>query len=123
FLNLLAILYVTFFGNVALGAQRWINIGFFKYQPSETMKLALIMVMARILATRNTMGRGMGYSELTWPLIILGIPFILVVEQPDLGTGMMLAAIGGTMSLFTRVKRAIIITAMILGVIGVWGAW
>lgn len=122
-LNLGAILWVTFFGNVALGAQRWIDFGFFKYQPSETMKLAMIMLLARILSTRNSLGQGMGFRELALPIIALGIPFGLIVEQPDLGTGMMLASIGGTMILFTKVRRIIIASAVILGVIGIWGAW
>ncbi len=122
-LNLGAIVYVTFFGKVALGAQRWIDLGFFRYQPSETMKLALIMMMAKILATRNTMGSGMGFKELMSPLIILGIPFVFVVEQPDLGTAMMLAAIGGSMLIFTKVKRAILASIVALGIIALPVAW
>jgi len=106
--NFGALLYTTFFGHVALGAQRWIDLGFFRYQPSETMKLALIMLMAKILATRNSTGSGMGLKELAIPMLALLVPFILVAEQPDLGTGMMLAAIGGSMILFTKVKKWIL---------------
>lgn len=108
FLNLGAILYVTFFGKVALGAQRWIDLGFFHYQPSETMKLCLIMVMSKVLAQRTVLGNGMGLKQLLWPLLILGIPFSFVVEQPDLGTAMMLLAIGGTMILFCKVKKSLL---------------
>lgn len=122
-LNLLAILYVTFFGKVALGAQRWIDLGFFRYQPSETMKLALIMLMAKILSTRNTMGPGMGFKEMMLPLFVLGVPFVLVVEQPDLGTAMMLAAIGGSMVLFAKVKRIILASAIVMGIIALPVAW
>ncbi len=122
-LNLLAILYVTFFGNVALGAQRWINFGFFKYQPSETMKLALIMIMAKTLSTRNSAGSGMGFRELFWPLVILILPFVLVVEQPDLGTAMMLIAIGGSLMLFTKVSKKIIMGALIAISIALPLAW
>ncbi|MGZ3805583.1 MAG: rod shape-determining protein RodA [Pseudobdellovibrionaceae bacterium] len=107
-LNLAALLYTTFFGTVALGAQRWIDLGFFRYQPSETMKLALIILMAKILSTRNSASSGMGLKELALPLAVLLVPFGLVVEQPDLGTGMMLAAIGGSMILFTKVKKSIL---------------
>lgn len=123
FLNLGAIIYVTFFGKVALGAQRWIDLGFFRYQPSETMKLALIMLMAKILATRNTHGSGMGFKEMFLPLIVLGIPFVFVVEQPDLGTAMMLAAIGGSMLIFAKVKRIILASAVILAIIALPAAW
>lgn len=122
-LNLGAILYVTFFGKVALGAQRWIDLGFFRYQPSETMKLALIMLMAKILSTRNTLGSGMGFKEMLMPIIVLGVPFVLVVEQPDLGTAMMLAAIGGSMLLFTKVRRVILASAVVLAIIALPVAW
>jgi rod shape determining protein RodA len=122
-INLAAILFVTFYGHVALGAQRWINLGFFKYQPSETMKLALILVMAKILAGRTSIGRGMGFRELAVPVFVLAVPFVLVVEQPDLGTAMMLAAIGGTLILFTKVRKIILVGAVILGVVGIFGAW
>ncbi|KYG67724.1 rod shape-determining protein RodA [Bdellovibrio bacteriovorus] len=122
-LNLGAILYVTFFGKVALGAQRWIDLGFFRYQPSETMKLALIMLMAKILATRNTHGPGMGLKELIGPLVALLIPFGLVVEQPDLGTAMMLAAIGGSMLIFAKIRKSILATIIVLGIIALPIAW
>lgn len=122
-LNLTAIIYVTFFGKIALGAQRWIDLGFFRYQPSETMKLALIMMMAKILATRNSQGSGMGFKEMFMPLVALGIPFVFVVEQPDLGTAMMLAAIGGSMLIFAKVKRAILASAIILGIVALPVAW
>lgn len=122
-LNLFAILYVTFFGKVALGAQRWIDLGFFRYQPSETMKLALIMIMAKILSTRNTHGAGMGFKEMWVPLLALGVPFALVVEQPDLGTAMMLAAIGGSMLIFSKIRKSILASCIVLGIIAIPIAW
>ncbi len=123
FVNFIAIVYVTLFGKVALGAQRWIDFGFFRYQPSETMKLALIILLSKILANRNTIHTGMGFRELMFPLLVLLIPFGLIVEQPDLGTALMLGAIGGSIILFTRVKKRIIIGALIIGMFGIWGAW
>lgn len=122
-LNLGAIIYVTFFGKVALGAQRWIDLGFFRYQPSETMKLALIMVLAKVLATRNSSGSGMGFKEMFVPLIALGVPFVFVVEQPDLGTAMMLMAIGGSMLIFAKVKKIILASAIVLGITALPVAW
>ncbi len=122
-LNLGALLYTTFFGKVALGAQRWIDLGFFRYQPSETMKLALIMLLAKTLSNRVTTGSGMGIKELALPLITLLLPFALVVEQPDLGTGMMLAAIGGSMILFTKVKKSILAVVIIAIVVTAPAAW
>ncbi|MFN7824348.1 MAG: rod shape-determining protein RodA [Pseudobdellovibrionaceae bacterium] len=123
FLNLGAILWVTLFGNVALGAQRWIDFGFFKYQPSETMKMCLIMILAKILSQFNTTGRGMGFKELFWPVLILLIPFGLVVEQPDLGTALMLTAIGSSMILFCKVRKSILISAILAIAVAIPMAW
>jgi rod shape determining protein RodA len=123
FLNLMAVLWVTFYGKIALGAQRWIDFGFFRYQPSETIKLALIIVMAKILATRSPIGRGMGVRELAFPLIILLIPFILIVKQPDLGTAMMISAIGGSLILFSKIRRVLLVGVMVIGLCGIYGAW
>lgn len=122
-LNFGAIVMTTVFGKIALGAQRWIDFGFFRYQPSETMKLAMVILLAKILAVRTTTGKGMGFRELMLPLVALLVPFVFIVEQPDLGTAMMLVATGGTMVLFTKVRRAILMGALIIGVAGIWGAW
>jgi rod shape determining protein RodA len=122
-LNLGAILWVTFFGTIALGAQRWIDMGFFRYQPSETMKLCLILILAKILSTMTIPTRGLGILQLFVPMLILSFPFILVVEQPDLGTAMMLLAIGGSMILFVKVRRSILMTVIILGVVAAPIAW
>lgn len=123
FANLGAVLYVTFFGRVALGAQRWIDLGFFSYQPSETMKLAMIMVLAKALSSRSTSGPGMGLRQLALPLTLMLIPFGLVVEQPDLGTGLMIAAISGSMMIFMKIRKAILAVVISLGLIAIPVAW
>ncbi len=122
-LNLGAIFYVTLWGKVALGAQRWINLGFFHYQPSETMKMCLIILLARILCVKSTDGRGMGFKELAGPLLVLAIPAAFVVEQPDLGTALMLMAIGTTMIIFSKVKRTIIASGLVAIALAIPIAW
>lgn len=122
-LNLGAIVLTTFFGKVALGAQRWIDLGFFRYQPSETMKLALIMLLAKVLVNRNSQGPGMGFKELIVPILTLLVPFVFIVEQPDLGTALMIAAIGGSMLIFAKVKKGILVTAIVAVVVAVPAAW
>jgi rod shape determining protein RodA len=123
FLNLMALLYVTLFGKVALGAQRWIDFGSFQYQPSETMKLCMVIVLARGLSQYSTQGRGLGFRELAWPLTLLLLPFALVVEQPDLGTSMMITAVSVSMIIFCKVKRSIIVGAFVLMAITFPLAW
>lgn len=109
-LNLLAVIFVTLHGDVALGAQRWINFGFFKFQPSETMKLCMIMALGKILSRRSPDGPGLGLKELAIPVTIIMVPLVLIVEQPDLGTAMMLGAISGSMLFFMKIRRWILTT-------------
>ncbi len=123
FFNLIALLYVTLFGKVALGAQRWIDLGFFHYQPSETMKLAMVVVLARILSRHSMHGRGLGFRELAVPLILLGLPFILVVKQPDLGTSMMIMAVSISMLVFCRVRKSIILGGLLALLVAIPVVW
>lgn len=111
-LNLIFLVAVKFFGKTALGAQRWLDLGFFYFQPSETMKVALVLVLTPILSRYSAI-KGLGLKELVLPLLILSVPFVLTLKQPDLGTAMSLAAIAAGMILFMGVKRRILITAVL----------
>ncbi|HHU48357.1 MAG TPA: rod shape-determining protein RodA [Clostridiales bacterium] len=83
---------VMFFGTKGGGAQSWIEFGPFRMQPSEFSKVALILMLARIMAKREEEGinnlKTFGLLFLT-----LAIPFVLTVKQPDMGTAMVLVVI------------------------------
>ena len=122
-LNLIALVAVMFVGKVALGAQRWLDFGFFSYQPSETMKVALVLILARVMSQRST-PEGLGMKELALPLLVLiGIPFLITAEQPDLGTAMMLFIIGCSILLFLRIQRKILVIVSVVFVMGGLGGW
>ncbi len=122
-LNILALVYTDLLGKVVLGGQRWIDLRFFRYQPSETMKLCMILLLARILVNRNPQGYGMGLRELFIPSLLIIVPFILTVKQPDLGTAMMLLLIGGTLLYFVKIKKSIILAISVLVLIAIPMAW
>ena len=122
FVNLVALVLVPIIGKTALGAKRWIDLGFFSYQLSETMKVALVFVIARNLFDKSK-PNGMGIKELIVPLLLIGLPFALTVKQPDLGTAMMLFAIPMTMVIFMKVHRSIVIAALVAGAIALPAAW
>ena len=88
------LLLVEFFGTVGMGAQRWIDLGFMRLQPSEVMKIALVMILAAYydwLAISKV-------SRPFWvlvPVVLTLIPTALVLKQPDLGTAILLVAGGG----------------------------
>lgn len=121
-INLALLLATTFFGKVALGAQRWLDFGFFSYQPSETMKLALVLILARLLS-RKSFPDGMGVKDLALPLVLILVPFIITAEQPDLGTGMMLFIIGTTILLFLRVRAKILVGCALVVAVAAPIAW
>ncbi|HEY5649765.1 MAG TPA: rod shape-determining protein RodA [Nitrospiria bacterium] len=87
---------VLFIGRTGMGAQRWISIGPFSVQPSEWIKLAAIFVLARYFSNRPRL-TGLGIRELLFPSILMGVPLVLVLKQPDLGTSLVLVFIFGVM--------------------------
>jgi rod shape determining protein RodA len=89
-------------GSIA-GTQRWINLGFFRLQPSEPAKLMLVISLASYYYRRDT-GRGFSLKDLVAPICLTGVLFILVLKQPDLGTALMFAAIFISMTLFVKLK-------------------
>ena len=92
---LAALFLVELIGGVAGGSQRWINLGFMQLQPSEFMKPIIVLTVARFYAMLPV-GEIRRWNAI-WPaLVLIGLPFILVLVQPDLGTATMIAAGGVT---------------------------
>lgn len=113
--TLFLVFLVLLMGKVGMGAQRWLVIGPIRMQPSEFMKLGLVLAMARYFTKVNP-ERPLGFKELILPGIITMVPTIMVIVQPDLGTGMLLMFIFSMMIFYKRLKWKTIGT---LGVIGV----
>lgn len=92
---LVSLVLVELIGGVAGGSQRWINLGFMQLQPSEFMKPVIVLAVARFYALLPA-GEIRRWNAL-WPaLLLIGIPWALVLVQPDLGTATMIAAGGIT---------------------------
>lgn len=91
--SMLLLLAVEFFGSVGMGAQRWIDLGFMRLQPSELMKVTLVMA----LASYYDMLDDKKISRPLWvliPVALIVAPTILVLMQPNLGTSIMLLVVG-----------------------------
>ena len=95
-------------GSTAGGSQRWINLGFFNYQPSEVAKLMLVVTLASYYA-RKEINDGYGFLDLLAPMALTGVPFVLILIQPDLGTALMLGIVFVYMTLFVRLKWSAIL--------------
>ncbi|MEX0311985.1 MAG: rod shape-determining protein RodA [Tateyamaria sp.] len=103
--SLLLLVAVEFFGSVGMGAQRWIDLGFMRLQPSELMKVTLVMMLAAyydwLPATKK--------SRPFWvvlPVLLIILPVALVLRQPDLGTSILLLAAGGGLMFLAGVHWA-----------------
>ena len=113
--SLLLLVYVDFFGNAAMGAQRWIDLGFINLQPSELMKIGLVMFLAAYydwLPARRT-------SHPVWvlaPVLIILAPTFLVLTQPDLGTAVLLLLGGGTVMFLAGVHWLYFATVVAAGI-------
>lgn len=111
--TLLLVVMVT--GKTALGATRWINLGFFQFQPSELAKLILIIVLARFISEH--------YDQMDRPryliqsAIYMIIPLVLVLAQPDLGTAMVLCVIWLVMVMITKISKVYFVALAAAGVL------
>jgi rod shape determining protein RodA len=103
-----------FVGDSAGGAQRWINLGFFKLQPSEPAKLMLVISLASYYS-RKEINDGYSIRDLLAPIALTAFPFLLILKQPDLGTALMLGIIFVSMTVFVKLKMS---TYGILGSLG-----
>ncbi|XLX39731.1 rod shape-determining protein RodA [Ectopseudomonas mendocina] len=83
---------VEVMGHTAMGATRWINIpGVIRFQPSELMKIIMPMTIAWYLSRHNLPPR---FKHIVISLAMIGVPFVLIVKQPDLGTSLLILASG-----------------------------
>ncbi|MFQ5624534.1 MAG: rod shape-determining protein RodA [Paracoccaceae bacterium] len=90
-------------GEVGMGAQRWINLGFMRLQPSEVMKVSLVMALALYYDWLDPKKVSRPFWVLL-PLLLTAVPVVLVLKQPDLGTAILLVAGGGVVMFLAGVS-------------------
>jgi rod shape determining protein RodA len=90
-LGLGLLILVLVYGDVGKGAQRWLDFGIFRFQPSEIMKIAVPMMIARFLAQATLPPR---WPQLLLAFVMLALPATLIAKQPDLGTALLIACSG-----------------------------
>ncbi|MFT5521650.1 MAG: rod shape determining protein RodA [Enterobacterales bacterium] len=90
-ITIIMLIMVTLFGVTGKGAQRWLDLGLFRFQPSEIMKIALPMMLAWYLSERNLPPRK---RYLFVASILILLPTLLIANQPDLGTALLIASSG-----------------------------
>jgi len=113
--SLILLIAVEFFGSVGMGAQRWIDLGFMRLQPSELMKVALVLMLAAYYDWIPPARKSHPLFVLI-PLAMIAIPVALVLRQPDLGTAILLLAAGGGLMFLAGVHWAYFAAVLASGV-------
>jgi rod shape determining protein RodA len=119
---LLGLIAVEVIGSVSMGAQRWVDLGLFQLQPSEVMKIGLVLALARYFhsAWLEDVARP---AFLVMPVLLIAAPAMLVLKQPDLGTAIMLASGGAALLFLAGVrwwKFALVLGPMLLALPLIW---
>lgn len=121
-INLALLVAVLAVGKTTMGATRWLDLGFFNLQPSEIMKVVIIIAFARYFS-RHGHFRAHGLGELIVPFALLALPVVLVMRQPDLGTSLLILFIAAVMVLFAGIRRGVLILLVLLALGSAWGGW
>jgi len=119
-IGLVLLLLVKLLGDISMGAQRWLDLGFVRFQPSEIMKLAVPLACAWYLHERPLP------PSLTSLAIVgaaIGVPTLIIAEQPDLGTALLVAAAGGMVILLAGLQLRYILSVVGLLIPVAYGAW
>ncbi|MFD0694693.1 FtsW/RodA/SpoVE family cell cycle protein [Paenibacillus sp. GCM10027628] len=118
-LGILLLIFVMFKGLNINGSQRWINLHFMQFQPSELVKVFVILMLANMLDKRKGEYLRL-FQDIIPMIVVVGIPFLLVMKQPDLGTSIVFICIliGMLWIGKIRFKHGLIGLLVIIGVIG-----
>ncbi len=108
---LLLVLMIEFtpLGYTAGGAKNWLNLGFIRIQPAEFMKLGLVLALARWYHNHTAQEARFSW-KLIFPAALVGVPFLLIAKQPDLGSAMIVGLTGGAIMVAAGLHWAIIAT-------------
>ncbi len=120
--SLLLLVYVLVMGRSISGAKRWIELGPIQFQPSELIKVTLILALAKYFHHHARQGR-YNLFELAVPFLLFLVPFVLVLLEPDLGTAIVLLLVFFSVVLFFGLTRGSILTLLGAGVASLPMAW
>lgn len=119
---LLLLVAVLLVGKMGGGSRRWLGFGPLTLQPSELVKIAMVIMLARHYS-RTLKTTGLVFADLLMPMLIVLLPALLIIRQPDLGTALLLVLIAGTMTLFIKIERRTLLVLTGLGIAAVPIGW
>lgn len=120
--GILLLIAVFLFGRVASGARRWLVFGPLSFQPSEIVKVFLVLSFARYF-TETRRGGGWRFRDLLLPFLLVMIPFLFIAKQPDLGTALVLFFVGCTLVFASGFPLKILLSLTGAGLIAMPIGW
>ena len=117
------LLLLVFLMRPIAGSQRWIPLGAFNLQPSELMKIIIVVTLAHFFHNDMAPREGYDLKRLIKPFAISGLPVLLILLEPDLGTALMLSFIAGTICLFVRIRFRTIVALLLVALIALPIGW
>jgi len=115
-LSVVLLIGVLVAGRSIQGARRWISLGLFSIQPSEIAKVSLLFVLAKVFSDTPRRG-GLSLSEMALPALLIGVPMLLILKQPDLGTGLALLSISVAIIFVIGLRSKVLIYSLLFGAI------
>lgn len=112
-IGILLLLAVLIIGHTGKGAQRWLNLFFFRFQPSELLKIACPLMLAAYFSNKEL---PLKFMDIIISGIIIAVPVLLIAKQPDLGTSLLIGASGLFVLFFAGIKWRLIISSAIIAI-------
>jgi rod shape determining protein RodA len=112
-LSIILLLAVMVGGKTVSGSKRWLGAGFFTFQPSELVKIALILVLARYFYRLAPEGP-LHFKDILIPLVLILIPAALIAKQPDLGSAILVTLVGVSIILLVGVHWRTLLTGVLV---------
>ena len=119
-LGLVLLVGVAFFGVGAKGAQRWLSLGFIRFQPSEIMKVAMPLAIAWWLSKKALPPTS---KSLLIAALMVAVPSFLILQQPDLGTSLLVASSGLAVIYMAGIQWRYILSLIFAALVSIWPAW
>ncbi len=111
---LVLLLMVMVYGIITSGAQRWVKVGSLSFQPSEFVKISLILALAKFFH-RPPHPKGYSLKQILFPFLLLLLPVALILKQPDLGTAIILLLVFFSILIFVKIRWSSLLTIGLAG--------
>ena len=119
---LVLLLMVMVYGIITSGAQRWVKVGSLSFQPSEFVKISLILALAKFFH-RPPHPKGYSLKQILFPFLLLLLPVALILKQPDLGTAIILLLVFFSILIFVKIRWSSLLAIGLAGGVAVPLLW